>query len=157
MTNCVDPDQTTPWWAVWSGSTLFAQTCLPENIGSLQYIVYSTAAAHTNHLKFTEVLCHIRIFFTSAQNSEFYQVSSPKWWNFWSAQTSFSCIPFHQYFKLKSCGISSIWYLDFQLSNWRVSSFFGVGQRGNDVKPDIKRCSKSHRNWCKRLILHFPM
>ena len=30
----VDPDQTAPG-ADWSGSTLFAQTCLPENLGSL--------------------------------------------------------------------------------------------------------------------------
>ena len=34
MANSVDPDQTAPWGAVWSGSTLFAQTCLSENLGS---------------------------------------------------------------------------------------------------------------------------
>ena len=34
--NSVDPDQTAPLGAVWSGSTLFAQTCLSENPGSLQ-------------------------------------------------------------------------------------------------------------------------
>ena len=33
MANSVDPDQT----AVWSGSTLFAQAYLSENIGSLRY------------------------------------------------------------------------------------------------------------------------
>ena len=27
------------WGAVWSGSALFAQTCLSENLGSLQYTV----------------------------------------------------------------------------------------------------------------------
>ena len=32
----VDPDQTAPLGAVWSGSTLFAQTCLSENLGTLQ-------------------------------------------------------------------------------------------------------------------------
>ena len=31
----VDPDQTTSLGAVWSGSALFAQTCLSENFGSL--------------------------------------------------------------------------------------------------------------------------
>ena len=31
MANSVDPDQTAPLGAVWSGSTLFAQTCLSEN------------------------------------------------------------------------------------------------------------------------------
>ena len=35
MTNSVDPDQTAPR-AVWSGSTLFAQAYLSENLGSLQ-------------------------------------------------------------------------------------------------------------------------
>ena len=35
MANSVDPDQTAPL-----GSTLFAQTCLSENLGSLRYLVY---------------------------------------------------------------------------------------------------------------------
>ena len=39
MANSVDPDQTAPVGAVWSGSTLFAQTCLSENLGSLQYVL----------------------------------------------------------------------------------------------------------------------
>ena len=39
IANSVDPDQTAPLGAVWSGSTLFAQTCLSENLGSLRYIV----------------------------------------------------------------------------------------------------------------------
>ena len=34
MANSVDPDQTAPVGAVWS--TLFTQTCLSENLGSLQ-------------------------------------------------------------------------------------------------------------------------
>ena len=37
IANSVDPDQTAPLGAVWSGSALFAQTYLPENLGSLQY------------------------------------------------------------------------------------------------------------------------
>ena len=32
MTNSIDTEE-----AVWSGSTLLAQTCLLENLGSLQY------------------------------------------------------------------------------------------------------------------------
>ena len=35
----VDPDQTAPLGAVWSGSTLFARAYLSENLGSLQYIL----------------------------------------------------------------------------------------------------------------------
>ena len=34
MANSVDPDQIAPP-AVWSGSTLFAQTCLSKNLGRL--------------------------------------------------------------------------------------------------------------------------
>ena len=36
IANSVDPDQTAPLGAVWSGSALFAQTCLSENLGSLR-------------------------------------------------------------------------------------------------------------------------
>ena len=36
MANSVDPDQTAPLGAVWSGSALFAQVCLSENLGSLR-------------------------------------------------------------------------------------------------------------------------
>ena len=36
MANSVDPDQIAPLGAVWSGSALFAQTSLSENLGSLQ-------------------------------------------------------------------------------------------------------------------------
>ena len=35
IANSVDPDQTAP--VVWSGSALFAQACLSENLGSLRY------------------------------------------------------------------------------------------------------------------------
>ena len=36
IANSVDPDQTAPLGAVWSGSSLFAQTCLSENLGKLR-------------------------------------------------------------------------------------------------------------------------
>ena len=36
IANSVDPDQTAPLGAVWSGSALFAQTCLSENLGELR-------------------------------------------------------------------------------------------------------------------------
>ena len=36
MANSVDPDQTAPLGAVWSGSALFAQVYLSENLGSLR-------------------------------------------------------------------------------------------------------------------------
>ena len=37
IANSVGPDQTAPLGAVWSGSALFAQTCLSEPLGPLQY------------------------------------------------------------------------------------------------------------------------
>ena len=37
MANSVDTDQTAPLGAVWSGSALFAQAYLSENLGSLRY------------------------------------------------------------------------------------------------------------------------
>ena len=37
MANSVDPDQTAPLGAVCSGSALFAQACLSENLGSVRY------------------------------------------------------------------------------------------------------------------------
>ena len=36
VANSVDPDQTAPLGAVWSGSALFAQAYLSENLGSLR-------------------------------------------------------------------------------------------------------------------------
>ena len=36
IANSVDPDQTAPVEAVWSGSALFARAYLSENLGSLQ-------------------------------------------------------------------------------------------------------------------------
>ena len=40
IANSVDPDQTAPLGAVWSGSTLFAQAYLSEKLGSLRYNSY---------------------------------------------------------------------------------------------------------------------
>ena len=36
IANSVDPDQTAPIGAVWSGSPLFAQAYVSENLGSLR-------------------------------------------------------------------------------------------------------------------------
>ena len=41
MAHSVDHDQTAPL-AAWSGSTLFAHTCISENLESLRYIVNVT-------------------------------------------------------------------------------------------------------------------
>ena len=47
IANSVDPGQTAPLGAVWSGSALFAQICLSENLGTLRYklkILFHTAS-----------------------------------------------------------------------------------------------------------------
>ena len=41
IANSVDPDQTAPLGVGWSGSALFAQTCLSENFGALLYLLSS--------------------------------------------------------------------------------------------------------------------
>ena len=38
IANSVDPDQTAPLGAVWSGSALFAKTCPSEKFRSLRYL-----------------------------------------------------------------------------------------------------------------------
>ena len=37
IANSLDPDQTAPVGAVWSGTALFAQAYLSENLGSVRY------------------------------------------------------------------------------------------------------------------------
>ena len=39
IANSVDPEQTAPLGEVWSGSVLFAQTYLSENLGSFRYFI----------------------------------------------------------------------------------------------------------------------
>ena len=36
IANSVEPDQIAPLGAIWSESSLFAQTCLSENLGKLR-------------------------------------------------------------------------------------------------------------------------
>ena len=37
IANSEDLDKTAPLWAVWSGSALFAQTYMSQNLGSVRY------------------------------------------------------------------------------------------------------------------------
>ena len=54
MANSVDPDLTATSEAVWSGSTLFANTCVSENLGPLQYVLmqYQPLLCLHNPVKF---------------------------------------------------------------------------------------------------------
>ena len=49
MANSVDPDQTAPLGVVWSGSALFAQTCLSENLGKYGRIDKRTKMLSLEH------------------------------------------------------------------------------------------------------------
>ena len=49
MANSVDPDQTAPLGAVWSGSALFAQAYLSENLGSLRYMQRQSGSSNWGH------------------------------------------------------------------------------------------------------------
>ena len=49
MANSVDPDQTAPLGAVWSGSTLFAQNCLSENLGKLRYAYFAAGGKKSSN------------------------------------------------------------------------------------------------------------
>ena len=44
IANSVDPDQTAPLRAVWSGSALFAQTSLSENFTVMRISLFRTTA-----------------------------------------------------------------------------------------------------------------
>ena len=52
IANSVDPDQTAPLGAVRSGSALFAQAYLSENLGTLQYFpLYKAAVLNQRNQK----------------------------------------------------------------------------------------------------------
>ena len=53
MANSVDPDQTAPLGAVWSGSALFAQAYLSENLGTLRYFLSLFEPRHDKTNKMT--------------------------------------------------------------------------------------------------------
>ena len=54
MANSVDPDQTAPVGAVLSGSALFAQAYMSENLGSLRYM--ETEKHYRVHVFFLSIL-----------------------------------------------------------------------------------------------------
>ena len=56
MANSVDPDQTAPLGAVWSGSALFAQAYLSENLGSLWYVPSVLKLGHWQTVQ-TQISC----------------------------------------------------------------------------------------------------
>ena len=55
MANSVDPDQTAPLGAVWSGSKLFAQTYLSENLRTSWYPVFMVVVSETHTDCFSKI------------------------------------------------------------------------------------------------------
>ena len=68
IANSVDPDRTAPLGAVRSGSTLFAQTFLSENLGTIQYYHHNT-----NICNILAGCAHVPlfVFILQAYNDEF--------------------------------------------------------------------------------------
>ena len=82
MTNSVDPDQTAPLGAVWSGSTLFAQTCPSENF---RLRVATVWAADRYRWELYQIIPHLVSLSARASSSEFVSSSIPSWQIFYCA------------------------------------------------------------------------
>ena len=80
MANSVDPDQTAPLIAVWSGSALFAQAYLSENLGSLRWSrMHWVLRMHSwwilpHHHHHHHHHIHFRALFSSTEGWAFWQV-----------------------------------------------------------------------------------
>ena len=61
MANSVDPDQTAPLGAVWSGSALFAQAYLSENLGSLRYPKLHVDSKYWSDCMYTRVIVDFEV------------------------------------------------------------------------------------------------
>ena len=62
MANSVDPDQTAPVGAVWSGSILFAKAYLSENLGSIHAVSCEIRQIFKGDLiKFCEIFTKITL------------------------------------------------------------------------------------------------
>ena len=51
IANSVDPDQTAPLVVVWSGSALFAQTCLSENLWAIPQTFFKNHAEARSNME----------------------------------------------------------------------------------------------------------
>ena len=76
MANSVDPDQTAPR-PVWSGSILFAQACLSENLGSLRYFI---EWSNWSTYMYWKVWKYFEFFFQNPGKSNFQAFEGQKDW-----------------------------------------------------------------------------
>ena len=98
MANSVDPDQTAPlgavWGAVWSGSALFAQAYLSENLGSLRYAVCLDLSKNFGSLCYSFRFWYLTINFFGLFLGDFTSFINGLYFDanifFWSAST---CCP----------------------------------------------------------------
>ena len=85
MANSVDPDQTAPLRAVWSGSALFAQAYLSENLGSLRYLILWALKFLPLHNRCRPKLKHVFLsFLCSWWKFKIYRTAS---WFQWMSRT----------------------------------------------------------------------
>ena len=90
IANSEDPDQSAPLGAVWSGSALFAQTYLSENLGSLRYA----------ESRFSHNADHLQPFNMFQGTVIFPYHSIAVWCPLWQQFTSIKDTSFHQYLNL---------------------------------------------------------
>ena len=114
MANSVDPDQT-----VWSGSALFAQAYLSENLGSLQYVIYQKSSnwlcwvfhksliIQDSFTKFTVLTLHHSFLYPTTQKVAGYYVIPSE---------NFECLSIHPSVSTSftDSNLSSFWPIFFQ-------------------------------------------
>ena len=77
MANSVEPDQTAQG-AVWSGSALFAQTCLSKNLWKLRYtfVILSASCQHIDYIMVKQHCSNFRIITAIFSGDQIFQIST---------------------------------------------------------------------------------
>ena len=132
IANSEDPDQTAPLGAVWSGSALFAQTYLSENLGSLRYAICSNFYTPANcvcgrvygfHVVRPSVWKSGRVSVTFC----FLNILKNHWWNFikfckhihmYKANTTDETLRSYRWNFIKTCEHIPIFKTNTYNKNW---------------------------------------
>ena len=88
IANSVDPDQIAPLGAVWSGSALFAQASVSENLGSLRYFLQPCLHMYRSNI----YICNFISWSPSMQSIFQYTLRQN---SFYTAGYIMVCIPRH--------------------------------------------------------------
>ena len=134
MANSVDPDQTAPLGAVWSGSALFAQAYLSEDLGSLRYEFFFVLNAEIK-LSFSSYVVN----FTSFIKDKFLLADFPA--NYRDLFAFFAhCVCWQNMNFVKNKMMSDVWnslnltgirWQNLRIKNWQVSTVCQYRRSGN--------------------------